>query len=58
VMTCSPLTINPQEMLRDAVELLSRNKVSELPVVDDGGRPVGLIDITDVIALMPAEAAA
>jgi arabinose-5-phosphate isomerase len=58
VMTCNPLTIHPEKMLRDAVELLSKNKVSELPVVDVSGRPIGLIDITDVLALMPAEAAA
>lgn len=58
VMTQSPLTIAPEAMLRDAVELLSQNKVSELPVVDTDGRPVGLIDITDVLALLPAEAAA
>ncbi|MGE3317469.1 MAG: SIS domain-containing protein [Planctomycetaceae bacterium] len=58
VMTCNPLTIGPERMLRDAVELLSQNKVSELPVVDVFEQPIGLIDITDVLALVPSEAAA
>ena len=43
----------PEAMLKDAVELMSQQKLSELPVIDDTHSPVGLIDITDVIALMP-----
>lgn len=58
VMTPHPLTVGPEELLLDAVELLRRNKVSELPVVDADGKPIGLIDITDVIGLLPAESAA
>ncbi len=56
-MTAHPVTIGPEETLSDAVDLLSDRRVSELPVVDAEGRPVGLIDITDVLALMPTEAA-
>ena len=39
----------------DAIEILRRLKISELPVVDPDGRPAGLIDITDLIGLLPAE---
>src|SRR4029077_15549675 len=39
----------------EAVELLQRRKISELPVIDDQGHPVGLVDITDLIGLLPAE---
>lgn len=52
-MTKSPLTIGADSFLHDAVELLSNRKISELPVIDDDGQPIGLIDITDVIGLMP-----
>jgi len=52
-MTQSPLTIDGDALLQHAVDLLSSKKISELPVVDDDGRPIGLIDITDVIGLMP-----
>lgn len=53
VMTRSPVTISPEAMLMDAVELMTHKKLSELPVIDESHCPVGLIDITDVIALMP-----
>lgn len=55
VMTAGPLTVTADRLLHDAVEILSTRKVSELPVVDTDGRPIGVIDITDVIGLMPAE---
>ena len=53
VMTANPRTIRPDALLGDAVELLAKHHISELPVVDDRGHPVGLIDITDVIGLVP-----
>lgn len=56
VMTVRPLTIPPEAPLSDAIDILSRHRISELPVIDATGRPTGLIDITDVIGLMPAEA--
>jgi arabinose-5-phosphate isomerase len=33
--------------------MLTERKISELPIVDKAGRPVGLIDITDVIGMAP-----
>jgi predicted transcriptional regulator len=38
------------QLLSDAVELLAAKKISELPVVNEQGKPVGLIDITDVVS--------
>ena len=58
VMTRNPLTTGSNIRLVDVVEVLSAHKISELPVVDDAGCPIGLIDITDVIGLMPADDAA
>ena len=34
---------------------MKAQKISELPVVDRGGRLVGLIDVTDLIGLLPAD---
>jgi arabinose-5-phosphate isomerase len=56
-MTPNPFQAALATRVVDAVELLSRHKISELPVVDPDGRPVGLLDITDLIGLMPAEEA-
>ncbi len=58
VMTAGPLKVAAGTRLLDALEVLSRHKISELPVVDADGRPVGLLDITDVIGLVPEEAGA
>ena len=38
--------------------MMRPHKISELPVVDDDGRPVGLLDITDLIGAEPAAAPA
>ncbi|HEY8503813.1 MAG TPA: KpsF/GutQ family sugar-phosphate isomerase [Gemmataceae bacterium] len=54
VMTRRPLTVGPAARLSDALDLLREHKISELPVVDADGRPLGLLDITDVIGLVPA----
>ena len=35
--------------MEEAVALMRASKISELPVIDDDGRPVGLLDITDLI---------
>jgi arabinose-5-phosphate isomerase len=51
VMTRTPATIAAGSPLTAACEVLSRRKISELPVVDVGGRPLGLIDITDVVGV-------
>lgn len=55
VMTPNPLTVPQGSRVLDAVEILRRHRISELPVVDGSGRPIGLLDITDVIGLLPAE---
>ncbi len=53
VMTVHPLTIQADARIAEAIELLGRKKISELPVVDAAGRPVGLLDVTDLLGLMP-----
>ena len=34
---------------------MKAHKISELPVVDHGHRLIGLIDVTDLIGLVPDE---
>ena len=55
VMTRDPLTASVGSRVLDAVEVLRRHKISELPVVDAAGRPVGLLDVTDLIGSISAE---
>ncbi len=49
-MTRHPLTTGPDILLSEAIEILSHNRISELPVVDGDGRPLGILDVTDVVA--------
>ncbi len=51
VMTTQPITINASERTSVAIEILAARNISELPVVDSQGRPVGLVDITDIVSL-------
>lgn len=57
VMTPAPLVVAVGARLSDAVDILRNRKISELPVVDAAGKPVGLIDITDLIGLVSREEA-
>ena len=49
VMTIGPACVQRGTMLENAIEILVDLKISELPIVDKTGRPLGLIDITDVV---------
>ena len=50
LMTKNPTTVVSGTRMRRAIEILGQRKISELPVVNDQGKPVGLIDITDVVS--------
>jgi arabinose-5-phosphate isomerase len=52
-MTKAPLTVSANCKVMDAVALLRERHVSELPVIDADGRPVGLVDVTDLMDLLP-----
>ncbi len=57
LMVTKPTTISVGTLVRDAIAILSSRKFSQLPVVNDAGEPVGIVDITDLIALLPQTAA-
>ena len=50
-MTGSPRHLSKDDLVRDAVRLVRELRVDELPVVDERGAPLGLIDIQDLIAM-------
>ncbi len=51
VMTASPRSLPDSALARDAVNLIREHRQDEIPVVDGGGRPVGLLDVQDLIAM-------
>ena len=51
VMTRHPTTLTTDSLVRDAVQLVQERRLDEIPVVDQDGKPVGLVDIQDLIAM-------
>lgn len=54
VMTEHPHTCLLGSKTADAVRTLATFNISELPVIDAAGYPRGMVDITDVLSLLPA----
>jgi arabinose-5-phosphate isomerase len=51
VMTRQPRTIPAAALIRDAVRMFRECRQDEMPVVDAHGRPVGILDVQDLIAM-------
>ena len=49
VMTKNPVTIASHKLAVEASYILRSKKIDELPVVDDHARPVGLLDVQDLL---------
>ncbi len=50
-MTRHPVALPVDALVRDAVQLVRERRLDEVPVVDAQGRPVGLVDVQDLIAM-------
>ncbi|MFG0251963.1 MAG: SIS domain-containing protein [Phycisphaerales bacterium JB038] len=55
VMTKDPQHLSQSARVRDAVQLVRHRRQDEIPVVDDQGRPIGLLDVQDLVALKVIE---
>lgn len=51
VMTPRPQHLTVNDLVRDAVRLVRERRLDEIPVLDDHGKPVGLVDVQDLIAM-------
>ncbi len=49
-MTKNVLTIQENEDIEEAAEIMSKNKIKRLPVVNEDGKLTGIITVTDLIA--------
>jgi arabinose-5-phosphate isomerase len=49
VMTPSPKTIAPTALIQEAARIISELKIDQLIVADEAHRPVGLLDIQDIV---------
>ncbi|HEX5271992.1 MAG TPA: CBS domain-containing protein [Gemmataceae bacterium] len=49
LMTPSPVSIRESATVREAIELLTRREISGAPVIDEAGRPVGVVSRGDIL---------
>ncbi|MEA3489736.1 MAG: KpsF/GutQ family sugar-phosphate isomerase [Candidatus Omnitrophota bacterium] len=49
VMTKAPATINQDCLAAEAFEILRDREIDEIPVVDGKNRPVGILDVQDIL---------
>lgn len=56
LMTRNPTTLRDTALVRDAVNMVREHRRDEIPVVDGAGRPVGILDVQDLIAMRLIEA--
>jgi arabinose-5-phosphate isomerase len=50
IMSRNPRTVRPDALVADAARVLREARIDQVPVVDDSGRPVGLLDVQDLLA--------
>jgi arabinose-5-phosphate isomerase len=55
LMTRHPKTIGSGSKTTLAVDTLACHNLSELPIIDSRGRAIGLIDVTDLVGLIPSQ---
>jgi arabinose-5-phosphate isomerase len=48
-MTRNPTTIKKEKLAAEAFDILRSRRIDEIPVVDDRKRPVGLLDVQDLL---------
>jgi arabinose-5-phosphate isomerase len=49
VMTANPITVTGGMLAAEAMRILQQKKIDELPVVDKNRKPIGLLDVQDLL---------
>ncbi len=52
-MTRNPRVVRSGAYMSEALSLISARKISELPVLDAESRPLGMLDVTDLVDFFP-----
>lgn len=52
MMTSDPMTVSPQDSVRDAARIIAEQHHNRLPVVDGEGQLLGLVTRVDVLAAL------
>ncbi len=51
LMTCNPKHMHCGELASEALSILNEYRIDELPVVDEDHRPLGVIDVQDLLGI-------
>lgn len=51
IMTCQCKKIRVDALAAEATAIFHKHRIDELPVVDSGDRPVGMIDVQDIVTI-------
>jgi CBS domain-containing protein len=54
-MSKNPVAISPDKSLREAAQLIQNHKVQRLPVLDNGGKVIGILTRGDIIRAMATD---
>ena len=49
VMTKNPICISQDQLATEALRILKEHKIDEIPVVDEKNKPIGMIDVQDLL---------
>jgi arabinose-5-phosphate isomerase len=49
LMGRNPKSIGPGQLVEEAQRLLKENRIDQVPVLDGDGRPIGLVDVQDLL---------
>ena len=49
VMTKNPTVISKDRLASEALRILKERRIDELPVVDEQARPIGMLDVQDLL---------
>jgi len=55
VMTQKPRHLKGEALVREAVQMAREFRIDEIPIVDESGRAIGLLDVQDLMALKVIE---
>jgi CBS domain-containing protein len=55
IMTRNVISVRPGQTLEQCMELMTEHHIRHLPVLDDGGRLIGVISIGDVVKFIISE---
>jgi len=55
IMTRSPITLPPEAILRDAINVFASHRISCIPIVSPTGQPVGVLSWRDILGALATE---